>query len=664
MSTEALARFAARRAEAASVLDALAAALDEAPASVRAVESVRAAATRAREGRFHVVLVGAFSTGKSTLLNALVGEPVLPVKVNPCTAILTELVHGTSAGAVVHHSDGRTESLDIPSFLEAYQLSTEDVAAAGEQISDRFGSIERAVVSVPLSLLEQGVVLLDTPGLDDDPQRTARTLETLPEADAVIVVLNALRFLSELERRTVREQLLPLGLTTLFFPVTMTDLLPHVTPDADAALEAIQVRAREVLGPLCRIDAEDQLDQRFFPLDARGALRARQAEASPGEGFARFEEALSTFLVEERGRARLLRLQSVANHARRELGRQAELDRASARASVEELQHRQAELSPRFEELERVAERVDRIVGHFVDRQAARVWQDLRSHLVHLQQVLPDAISELSLPGLAGVELLTPAGRARAEALLQTALEGWFAEQMDAWRESLRPKLLASLDDLRAELAAETRSFDKVADEILAGFAGASVALPEPRTEREAMDPLERWFSVAVGAALLSPGTIAAAWSDGYEGALKGAAGRIGARVALLAVGALLGPIGWAGLVLYAAVDMLLVLRTGGGQLRRLRRVFADQVGGGLVAHADAQRHEVESQVKEALRPLHTAVVAAARADAEELAQLLERTIAARKDAVDDAEARANSWSAVEERVDRALEHLAGVVEP
>lgn len=36
---------------------------------------------RLREGRFHLAVLGQFKRGKSTLLNALVGEPILPVSV-------------------------------------------------------------------------------------------------------------------------------------------------------------------------------------------------------------------------------------------------------------------------------------------------------------------------------------------------------------------------------------------------------------------------------------------------------------------------------------------------------------------------------------------------------------------------------------------------------
>ena len=67
---------------------------------------LRATAERVRQGRFVVLLLGSFSTGKSTLLNALLGAPVLPVKVNPCTAILTEIVWSEEPRALVAITGG------------------------------------------------------------------------------------------------------------------------------------------------------------------------------------------------------------------------------------------------------------------------------------------------------------------------------------------------------------------------------------------------------------------------------------------------------------------------------------------------------------------------------------------------------------------------------
>jgi ribosome biogenesis GTPase A len=51
---------------------------------------------RFSEGRFHLAVLGQFKRGKSTLLNALTGEPILPVGVVPLTAVPTFIQFGNS----------------------------------------------------------------------------------------------------------------------------------------------------------------------------------------------------------------------------------------------------------------------------------------------------------------------------------------------------------------------------------------------------------------------------------------------------------------------------------------------------------------------------------------------------------------------------------------
>lgn len=661
MST-ALDDFVRRRTEAADRVLRLAAALeglDLVPPDKVAL--LRGLAGRAREGRFVVFLVGCFSSGKSTLLNALLGAPVLPVKVNPCTAILTEVAHAPAPQVEVRFVDGTSEVLSPEAFLAKYQLTTAE-DAAGAEADDRFGRVARAVVGYPLPLLANGVVLLDTPGLDDDPRRTARTLSSLPDADAVIFVLSANRFLTDLERRTLARDLLPLGLTNLFFPVTMVDLLKNLTDDPAAARRDIERRGRECLGPLA-----PALDERFHLLDARGALAARwdrdaraprvppDADRLAASGIAPFEAALETFLVEERGQAQLDALAAATGRLREDLQRRAALDHATADQDVGELRRRQAELEPALRQLEGIARRVERTVDDFVLRQRTLVWQELRTFVVEVESELPEAVAGFDLGDLAGFDLWTPSGRARVEAAIHRALEAWLDERMGAWQASLRPRIERSLAELRAALAADADDFDALASRIVTDFAGGALAVPgTPAAAGPEPAPVERWFSVAMGAVLLSPGTMAAGWADGYEGALKGAASRLGVRLALLAIGALLGPIGWAGLVMYAITDAVLVVLTGGNRLKRVREGVAEALKGKLVAQVDGAREEIGARVADGLRPLRDGLVEAARAEAAELQGALARTVEAREAQERDASRRRAQW-------DRALAAFAEV---
>jgi hypothetical protein len=491
------------------------------------------------------------------------------------------------------------------------------------------------------------------------------------------VVLSATRFLSQLERRTVRRDLLPLGLRNLFFPVTMIDLLDALSDEPDAALAHLKDRARQVLAPLCEVDGEDRFADRFFPLDARSALNSRwdRGTGQPktdtaswqDSGMAGFEEALEHFLVDERGHAQLTHLASVARLSRDALAQQAALDQAAADASLEDLEARQLALEPQLAELRAVAGRVGRIVDDFIGRQQVLVWQDLRQFLSDTERELPAAVSSFDLGPMAGLNLLRPSGRAVVEAKIRVQLDEWLEDRVAGWQASLRPRIERMLDDLRAELAAEAADFDALARDIAQGFAGSMIRAPTHDSTTPTVGTVERWFSVAVGALMLSPGTVAAGWVAGYEGALKGAASRLGVRLAVVALGALLGPVGWAGLLLYAVSDVLLIGLTGGSQLRQLRGQVSDRLRGTLVKQADAAREVIAEQVAEGMAPLREALVDTAAAEADDLAQALQATIEARRQASADADARTSQYADALKQADEIvgeLDALCGATEP
>ncbi|MBT3222548.1 MAG: hypothetical protein HN348_26030, partial [Proteobacteria bacterium] len=227
------------------------------------------------------------------------------------------------------------------------------------------------------------------------------------------------------------------------------------------------------------------------------------------------------------------------------------------------------------------------------------------------------------------------------------------------WQASIRPKLELALKDLRQEIAGDARDFDDVSSAIVTDFVGESIALPhDTSTDQGDVDRAERWFSVALGAVLLSPGAMAAGWAQGYEGALKGAASRLGVRIALLTFGALIGPVGWLGLLLYVVSDAVLLGLTGGKELRRLRSQVGQNLQGRLVVEADKGKEEVLKRIAEGLQPLRDGLTEAAEAETTELRDLLQRTIAAREEAVASATARQTEWDGALSRVSEGLKEL------
>src|SRR5215207_5156857 len=63
------------------------------------------------EDRFHLVVVGEFNHGKSTFVNALLGETVLPTGVTPTTAAIHHLKYSEKPEATIVRTNGNRESV-------------------------------------------------------------------------------------------------------------------------------------------------------------------------------------------------------------------------------------------------------------------------------------------------------------------------------------------------------------------------------------------------------------------------------------------------------------------------------------------------------------------------------------------------------------------------
>jgi GTP-binding protein EngB required for normal cell division len=157
---------------------------------------INALASRLEDDSFEVALFGRVSSGKSSLLNALLGTNVVPVGVNPITAVPTKLRYGASLKAAVSYGDGRSALVSIE---ELSRLVTE------QGNPGNLANIVRAIVEVPSPRLQQGILLVDTPGLGSLAKRGAtETLAYLPSADLALVLIDAGATLNEEDLGTLQ----------------------------------------------------------------------------------------------------------------------------------------------------------------------------------------------------------------------------------------------------------------------------------------------------------------------------------------------------------------------------------------------------------------------------------------------------------------------------
>jgi hypothetical protein len=138
-------------------------------------------AERTAAGRFYVACVGQFKRGKSTLLNALVGRPILPVGVVPVTSAVTVLRFGPELRARVRFVRGQWRAIEVDALAQLVSEAENPENAKG---------VAAVEVMLPSPLLASGMCLVDTPGIGSVfAGNSAVTREFVPQIDAALVVV-------------------------------------------------------------------------------------------------------------------------------------------------------------------------------------------------------------------------------------------------------------------------------------------------------------------------------------------------------------------------------------------------------------------------------------------------------------------------------------------
>ena len=134
-----------------------------------------------------LAVAGRVKAGKSTLLNALVGEVVAPTDAGECTRVVTWYRHGSTPAVALYRTDGTRSSL--PARRSENQLLLD---LAGTPVEE----VDRLVVDWPAARLA-GMTLVDTPGIASlSPAAAGRAGELVTPDGGGVSGADALLFLT------------------------------------------------------------------------------------------------------------------------------------------------------------------------------------------------------------------------------------------------------------------------------------------------------------------------------------------------------------------------------------------------------------------------------------------------------------------------------------
>lgn len=417
---------------------------------------------------FHMMIAGRFKNGKSTLLNALLGGTTVPVDLAghggpmvmddlPATATMTGIHYAEKPYVKMHAFDGTVEDWTLRRYLDESHLNgggNEDENAA------RFQHIREFEMGFPARLCRAGVVVYDSPGLDDVPARTMVTQRAVEHCDLAVVVYRSDVLMGQQERMDAAEMI---SQGTRVFTVVNLQHGKKVDERLKGYVWDRAFRAEE--GPWA---AQDLTARRVFFVDAEAARRARydgDDEAAERSGLNLLERELARYLVLERQLLHLEKHVTMANRNIAVIEEQVGKRRKAIRADRDRIRAAEKEIWPKLEDIRKRADKLPRIVRRYRLEAESQLRTSFIELVAAIRRDLPDHLMAVDLPSGEKFAKVYRQKPMQTEAV--TAASDYIRKRVDDWsrevaKEALRRLMVRMGEEIEAEVNAIAEEFDDI----------------------------------------------------------------------------------------------------------------------------------------------------------------------------------------------------------
>ena len=249
-------------------------------------ENLNISLTKLKENKFNLVVLGEFNRGKSTFLNALLGKVILPSNILPTTSVITRISYEDEPKVKVTLNNGQVKHIQ-PEELVNYVTTLNGNDSTHIEITD---------VYYPTKFCKNGCIITDTPGVNDlNDQNIVITEKYIPQADAVIFMMDPDQVLTESEKYFIKNKILKNDINKIFFIVNKFDTIN------ESGINNFKKYVHTTLREL-------NLDSNVYFLSSKISLICKVVNKDDEylNAFDEFSNDLESFLIEQKGKYLLL----------------------------------------------------------------------------------------------------------------------------------------------------------------------------------------------------------------------------------------------------------------------------------------------------------------------------------------------------------------------
>jgi GTPase SAR1 family protein len=469
---------------------------------------------------FKVMVLGEFKRGKSTFINALLGEEILPAYSTPCTAIINEVKWSETKNALLHFdkSGGKAiqPPLNIPiDEIEKYVVIKEDTDQSQAINNSPYEKLE---LFWPLKLCENGVEIIDSPGLNEHKTRQQVTEGYLATVDAILLILSCEQLFSKSEQEVVDNKLRPMGHEDIFFICNRINMIRKNEVDK------VKQYANSKLATRTRLGTE-----RVFFINALGGLDGKidnDPNALEQSGVPKLEVELQKFLTNEKGRIKILRPAQELKNSIREVRKSIPEQKNMLETDVSELEQRYAAVQEPLSLLESKRQNIVKKLEILIEDTKEQVNYKTKDFCRELAPKIKTAVQEYKLEN--EIKLLFTDPRPSIEAAVKE-ITGYLESQVELefvnWQRSeLEPLLAKRIEHMKSSLDREATEFIDRVDNLrleVSGLSMSKLEVSKGDVGVKDVSALERILSAAGGFLVGGIGSATIGATFGYQEMLK-----------------------------------------------------------------------------------------------------------------------------------------------
>lgn len=564
-------------------------------------DNLRSLGEKVNNDTFKIQVIGTFKNGKSTFINSLLGEPVLPAYALPCTAVINEVKYGEEKRAVLHFRNPLPEKLpasisakaldhmkahgmkDIPSLEIDYTEIEEYVTIPmGEDPKEMLleSPYEKVELFWPLDILKEGVEIIDSPGLNEAETRTRVTMDYLSKADAILFVLNSQALCSQDEMQFIENNLSESGFTDPFFVVNRFDCIADREKDGIRRFAHVKLD-NFTTNDIYFVSAQQALDGEVNGDDA----------LYKQSGMPEFTARLSEFLTNDKGR---IKLSQPTRELKRILNNEAlykiiPSQRALLDHSIDDVKARYDKAKPQLDMLSTKKEQLISKLKLRIEQSRQEFKREANRNALKLADMIPVWIQEFQPKSKFSV-VPTKSKTTQVITEITEHVTAKIQEQQNEWKKEVMQPLAQEKAKFIFETAEQdlTKLYDEI-DSVNMEIAGREYSDP---------DPVPLWQRIAGAAGGVLIGDLGLAVSGGVNGLstdlVKVAAFEFGAGALLFWLGAF-NPFTLTLILLAAIVNSW---KTGASNaMKKTKTMVSDEIVKQISSNADEDSTKLSNSV-------------------------------------------------------------------